>query len=235
MIRSSVLLEINELLDRPPEIVNQEFKIITEQKRDSVELIIIYEVGLNESFRAQIPNHREYNNNTHNPDFSISINCNPGEITGVETFTIWGLSNLLKSIDEWVERLIIDLRNTPSFRIYSTQSETINDIQEQIDKIPDEYATNEQITKFEEYLKELEEQLKARIEELEKDSMEKEKQLESLTLEFEILRERLRSTKLRPFLRALVARFYRISSDPKLGVLIDNAKKITNMLSSGSS
>lgn len=235
MIRKTLYPEIRRRLDRPPLLVPEDFDISTSSRYGLVELQITYAIEEGQYFKAAIANQKSDVSGTDKPryDFKIALEYSPGEIVREERAETAGLKSFFAYLESWVGRLVDEIKADPLYRSLQSHDSKLRDIEKQLEKLPDDFATPEQVEKLHEWLSVVEVQVREQIKQLQLDTKETQARLEELEKEFGLLRERVSSSKVRRAFRAILGRVYRVASDPNLGKLLENGQKVAGLLTGG--
>ena len=228
MLRRTLRLQIEKALQKPPYIYPEDFSFI-EKVPDRIEgtrLEIRYLMDNDQFYIAEIGTKI----NKDDFDFKISVLYNPGAITDSQADTVSGASGLTNSIKEWVSRIQEDLMAAPDIRAVEDLAIRMESVEEQLDGYPDDIATAEQLEKLQEFITDLENQLKADINNLTISVSEKEKKITDLEQQFVALRTQTEGGKVKHLMRRVITRVYRVAADPDLPKVIQNGKKIFGLL-----
>jgi hypothetical protein len=232
MIRQSVEQRLRAVLTIPPFLVAEDFSITTDRDGRSTVLRVVYVSGNGEIITAKIPPTKTSRERDES-EFVIECQLNPGEITSDERLSVWGIDTLLETVAGWAARIAEDLRQVPAFRAIREQAARIEDLESKLAEYPDEIPTPDQISQLEEMIASVEQALRERIEQVDGDLKAKQARLDNLAAEFQVLKDRVESTKVRAIFHALAVRFYNAAADPKFGALLDNGGKIVSLLTNG--
>jgi len=229
MLRPSVYEVLRAKLAVPPYVLPDDFRFSSKVESSREDVTITHTDGA--TFRASIPREKVKSDEYGSTDFKIGCAVNPGEITTNEAFSLFGLSALGEAVSEWAVRIAQDLARAPAIRAVKENSARIEELEKQLADLPDVVATPEQVAKLTEYLKDLENQFRHRIEAHELDAKEKSAQLEQLSREFAFLRDRVEGASLKSALRTLAVRISNAATDPKLANLLENGVKLAQLTS----
>jgi hypothetical protein len=236
MVRDSIVYNLRMLLNKPPELLGEDFDIRSEVKGNNVHLCIHFLCGQGEEFNAFISKSRKSKEREglkgifSGSDFEVLCRFDPGEISRSEEQTVWGIAGLHESVDAWATRIVEDLRKGVVYRALAEQTSRIDELASKFESLPDQVPNFEQLQELRDRISQIEVELNERIQKLELDQGAKEKKMADLASEFEHLRERASAVTIKATLRAVASRFYRAASDPKLGTLIDNGGKVLGLL-----
>ena len=234
MIRNTLFSSIRNRLNCPPNLLPEDFEISTSASRSNgVILEISYLCGDGEFFKVHIPNKKELIKTSYGEerDFKITLEVCPGELTKKEAYELKGQSELENQVSEWIKRLNEEIIDLPVLRLYEQQRLKIDELEKELDKIPNEYATKEQIDQIKEWVNGIEEELKGSVSKLNIDIEEKKAKIEEIEKELESIKVRTGSTKLKNIFRVLIGRSVKYASDPRLPALLENGKRILKLVS----
>jgi hypothetical protein len=223
---------LRQVLVVPPLLIAEDFTFVNRKEKSATTVQLLYDGGHGESFTAKIPNEKNSTDRSY-PEFKIECVFNPGEITSEERVIVWGADALRECVSAWARRIAEDMGHLPAFRAIREQAARIEDLQSKLDQYPDEMPSKEQVQQLRDLINNVEQTLRERIEQLEVDSKDKQQRLDALSAQFDALRARVESSKVRSILRALTVRAYNVASDPRFGTLLENGGKLVNLLSSG--
>jgi sulfite reductase alpha subunit-like flavoprotein len=249
MIRNSLYKKIIEALNYGKILIYSDFSINAKDEYESTIVRVTYECGDDdEFFEAKIPNSKsEIEKETATSSsivgmstktyyktelqFEIELDFSPGILSTHETMKVEGSKKMLEELNNWVIRISEDIKNGVLYRELDNQKKKISEIDNMVKNLPDEYANSEQIDKLKKYIKNLSAKLIDEIKKLKINAKEKEKKIFDLEKQFEVLQERVETTKIKKIFRTLLSRLYQIASDPDLPQLIDNTQEtIQNFL-----
>lgn len=229
MLRNKILKHITEILNSPPTIIPEDFNVSSKKNSPGVDIRIDYLCGNSEYIKAYIPVNKTRSSDYY--DFTIDIECSPGEITNFEKITVRGLSAYLEQINMWSKRVAEDIQNGPIFRSVEEHKIFIQQIEEKIELLPDDYATEEQAKKLRDWIVQIETELKEEIKKLHLKEKEKESKIKEIEEQLAILSSRVESTKVKNLFRVALNRIYKIVNDNRTYKFLDAGKKIVGLIS----
>ncbi len=232
MLRPALLGKIDSMLDSIPLLFASDFRVSSDASGevDGVHLRVEYTYGDGEFFDANIPLAAEHRSPDRYHSDLIPIKCKPGRLTAEEGESAASFRGMMECMQAWATRITEDFQLSPIFREVSAQRSVLDELGEQLNDVPDTFATAEEAARLRDWLSQLETELKERIDQLEIATEEKEKRISQLEEEFTSLRRRANTSKVKTMLRAIVSRVYRFASDPDLPQLVENGKSIVRLL-----
>lgn len=232
MIRQSVEIKLRAALRVPPVLIPEDFSIGTEEEKyGGVNVKIVYVGAHGETFGCTIP--REKTERNGGEDFKIGCRINPGELTASERIVVWGMDELVQAVRDWAKRIAEDLQHAPAFRAIRNQQTQVETLEEKLEQYAEALPTAAEVQRIRDMISAVETALRERIEQLDEDAKKRDARLKSLAEEFEALRQRVETTKVRSMMRALAIRAYNAASDPRLGALLENGGKVVGLLTGG--
>ncbi|MBD2019382.1 hypothetical protein H6F43_04185 [Leptolyngbya sp. FACHB-36] len=239
--------EIRRVLDNPPTLLFQDFKIDEKQNRSHIVLKVLYLLQQDKYFQARIPlekskriavdsqpNIFSITSSRVVHEFKIEAEFCPGEISQNEKITLTDSAEMITAIESWVGRLLEEIRYEPIDRKIEQQHQQLENLEELIAQVADEAATKEEVTEIRSNLEHFIEDLRLRIEDLEAKDQDQVKKVEALVSQLELLSQRVESISKRNLARAILTRIYVAASDPKLSQIAENAQKVLGLLGGGS-
>ena len=236
MLRGPFFKKLKQLLDHPPFVVFEDFKIESKESGSNTSVSITYQCGNGEFLNIVIPHElrdvseREF---TKNLQYVISLDFCPGELTRHGKRTVYGGDKVLELAKLWVERLVEDLVDEPIYRSLAQQEERLKSVEDYVAAVTEEYADAGQVERVREWLEEVESELRASVDGLMEDGKAKDERIAELEREFEILKKRIKTTPLRNVMRSVASRVLRLSADPDLPKVLKNGKKVAGLLMGG--
>lgn len=226
MLRKSFINKIEAILEATPLLLASDFKIDSgsSEKGRGVFVRINYTFGDGEYFQGQVPEQAP------SSTYPIGITCTPGEFATGQAYIATNFSDFFGHIQSWANRISEELRLAPVGRQIEEQRSIVKFLEDRLSGMEDRAATVEEVERLRNWMNEVEANLKERIEHLEIKDQEKDKQIEELSIEFEVFRARASKMSVKKIFQAVFTRIYKIGADPNFPQLIENGVKIIKML-----
>ena len=225
MLRPSVVLDLKQCLNKPPEVFEDDFQVLHESIPHGTRFRIQYSLGNSEYFDAKIlpPTDKR-------TTYVFECAFFPGEVSEVERQSFSDVYFFKDSINKWVSRIIEEIHRSPGIRIAQDHAERLEEIERRLKDIPERPASIDELERLREWMTDLNKTLSSKIETLELTQAEKDKRINDLQASIDNIKERASSLNLRQSLRAVLARVCSIDKAANTATLIDLGMKAVGAL-----
>lgn len=230
MLRTQLVREIHEQLDKGPYFSSSDFTVTSSGEKDGTGLLEV-RYRFDDAFflKARIPP-KATARASYGDSYDISCTFSPGGLTTVETAKLSNKTELLATIASWLGSLRSEIVAAPGIREVTNAARDLETLLAQVDDLPDEYFTREEANELKKRLDELESQLKANIERSTEDRKAAKVETDALHADVVLLKQTVESLKKKGWAGSLLVRMKKWSSNPENRDLLKTGASVARTL-----
>ena len=205
MIRPALLRDISVALQSHSYLSQEDFilqEFESQAGSPAIRIQCRYDTTL--FFRFGIPTKR-----TDNDEYIFHVSVRPGHESIEESLSTRSRHELISELREWLGRLYEDMVSLPIVRQFKEHARAIDQLQERLEKMPDEPISQADIETYREDLEKLKTEIFERLEEEFDDTQQLKAKVDDLTRDIDLLKATLNSLTKRKWGELLFSRLHK--------------------------